>query len=225
MHLNLFNYAEMLALVVSIIYFKSIRHTPFAILLPYMIMIICVEITGKYLLSKHLYVQNLHIFNVSTVIEFVVFYYLFHANLKTHAFKKLALYCIPLYVILAVINQVFIQGFDRFHIYTMIIGSLFLIAFVFLYFYEAFSSMEPVYLFKEPMFWIAVGLFLFYLGDFTYNAMVPFFIKKRLFKDAMHLFRLINNNLIIFEYVCFSIAIITCSKIRRGSNLQSLPLL
>lgn len=225
MHLNLFNYAEMLALVVSIIYFNRIKNTPFAILLPYLIMIVAVEATGKYLADRKLYVQNLHIFNISTVIEFVIFYYLFYANLKAPVLKKLALYSIPLYVLMAAINQAFIQGFDRFHIYTMIIGSLLLIIYIFLYFYEAFSSMEPVYLFKEPMFWVAVGLFLFYLGDFTYNVTVPYFVKNRLFKEGMRLFRLINNNLIIFEYVCFSIAIITCSKIRRGSNLQSLPLL
>jgi len=225
MHLNLFNYAEMLALVVSIIYFNRIRNTPFAILLPYMIMIVTIETIGKYLADRRLYIQNLHIFNVSTVVEFVVFFYLFYQNLKTPIFKKLALYSIPVYIVLAFINQAFIQGFDRFHIYTMIIGSLFLIALIFFYFYEAFGSMEPVYLFKEPMFWIAVGLFLFYLGDFTYNVTVPYFIQNRMFKEGMRLFRLINNNLIIFEYVCFSIAIITCRKTRPASNFQSLPLL
>jgi len=225
MHLNLFNYAEMLALVVSIIYFNRIRNTPFAILLPYMIMIVCVETIGKYLASKGLDIQNLYVFNVSSVIGYIVFYYLFYKSLKTPIFRKIVFYSMPMYILLATINMALIQGFDRFHIYTMIIGSLFLITFIFFYFYEAFGSMEPVYLVKEPMFWIAIGLFLFYLGDFTYNVTVLYFIENRMFKEGMRLFRLINNNLIIFEYVCFSIAIITCRKIRRGSNLQSLPLL
>jgi hypothetical protein len=220
LQLSLFNYAEMLAFIASIVFCKSLFKTPYVILIPYLFMTVAAEFTGKYLAIHHLYTENVNLFNVTTVIEFVIFYYLFYQNLRSAGLKKIFFFATPLYVVLAAINQVFIQGFNTFHTYTMLLGTVFLIAFVFFYFYEAFSDKEPLSLPKEPMFWIAIGLFLFYLGDFTYNLMQPYFLKNHMQKESFHLFHVINNNLIIFEYICISIAIIICGKNRSALKLQ-----
>lgn len=219
-HLSLFNYTEMLALLASILYFKSIKKTPFAILLPYMIMTVAAEFTGKYLAIQKLYAQNVGLFNITTVIEFCIFFYLFYRSLKGTVRKKIVLYAIPSYILIAFINQAFIQGFNFFHTNSMLAGTILIIVFVFFYFYEAFSTIEPVILLKEPMFWVALGIFLFYLGDFTNNLMHPYFIKNHMEKEGKHIFHIINNNLIIFEYICISIAIIICSKNRSALKLQ-----
>lgn len=184
-------------------------------------MTVTAELIGKYFAIHKRYIENVNLFNVTTVIEFVIFYYLFYQSITSTRLKKIIIYTIPLYVVMAAINQLFIQGFNSFHTYTMLIGTIFLIVFVFFYFYEAFSNKEPLSLPQEPMFWISTGVFLFYLGDFTYNLMQPYFIKNHMQKESFHLFHVINNNLIIFEYICISIAIIVCSKNRLASKLQS----
>jgi len=217
---SLFNYAEMLALIVSIIFYKNLIKTPFIVLIPYLLMTVAAELTGKYLAMHKQYTENVELFNVTTVIEFIIFYYLFYQSLISKRLKSIVLYVIPLYVVMAVVNQLFIQGFKYFHTYTMLIGTVFIIVFVFFYFYEAFSDKEPISLPKEPMFWISIGIFLFYLGDFTYNLMQPYFLKNHMQKESFHLFHIINNNLIIFEYICISIAIIVCSKNRLALKLQ-----
>ncbi|MFD1255762.1 hypothetical protein ACFQ3S_03055 [Mucilaginibacter terrae] len=221
MELSLFHYAEMLAFMASIICYKSIIKKPYWVLLPYMLMIVAAEIIGKQLADKQLYKDNVHLFNITTVIEFVVFFFLFYKNVNGSYRKEITKFAIPVYMVAAVINQLFIQGFDKFHTNTMLLGTVLIIIFVFFYFYEAFSKMEPVNLLKEPMFWIATGLFLFYLGDFTINLMHPYFVKNHLQKRWTHIFRIINHNLIIFEYLCISIAIIVCSKNRSALKLQS----
>ncbi|CAM3856748.1 hypothetical protein MUGA111182_13550 [Mucilaginibacter galii] len=219
--LSLYNYAEMLALIASIIFYKNLFKTPFLILIPYLLMTVAAELTGNYLGIHHRYKENVNLFNITTVIEFVIFYFLFYKNINSAVLKNIILYAMPLYVVLAAVNQLFIQGFNNFHTYTMLVGTVFIIVFVFFYFYEAFSDKEPLSLPKEPMFWISIGLFLFYLGDFTYNLMQPYFIKNHMQKESFHLFHIINNNLIIFEYICFSIAIFVCSNNRLASKLQS----
>jgi hypothetical protein len=221
MEVSIFMYAEMLAFMVSIIFYKSLVKTPYVVLIPYLLMIVIAEFTGGYLGLHQLYIENVRMYNITTVVEFITFYYLFYKDLNSVRLKKIVWYAIPVYVALAAINQIFIQGFSKFHTYTMVVGTAFIIAFVFFYFYEAFSIKEPINLPKEPMFWIAIGVFLFYLGDFTYNLMQPYFIKNHMQKESFHLFRVINNNLIIFEYLCISIAIITCGKNRLALKLQS----
>ena len=211
----------MLALIVSILFCKSLFKTPYVILIPYLLMTVTAELIGKYFAIHKRYIENVNLFNVTTVIEFVIFYYLFYQSITSTRLKKIIIYTIPLYVVMAAINQLFIQGFNSFHTYTMLIGTIFLIVFVFFYFYEAFSNKEPLSLPQEPMFWISTGVFLFYLGDFTYNLIQPYFIKNHMQKESFHLFHVINNNLIIFEYICISIAIIVCSKNRLASKLQS----
>jgi len=88
---------------------------------------------------------------------------------------------------------------------------------VFLFFYDVFDNKEPINLIKEPMLWISMGIFLFYLGDFTFNLMYPYLQRNNLHREQ-RLFRNINNNLIVFEYLCFSVALIICSRNRLASK-------
>ncbi len=224
MDLPLFNWIEILTCLVSILYAKQLFRTQLWVLTPYMIMIVIAELRGKYLAERKLYVDNVHVFNISTIIEFMAFYYMLYHHVKSETWKKIIAWTVPVYLVITAINQTVVQGFDNLHTYTLALGGIFVIIFIFVYFFEALSTTEPRILTREPMFWISVGLFFFYLGDTTYNLVQPYMVREHMQKEGMHLFRLINNNLIIFEYACFSIGIIICGNSNPSvSKQRSLP--
>ena len=74
MKIHLFDIAEMLAFLTSILCFKFIRKTPFVYFIPYLAMIVIVELAGKYLGRTDQTALNIKMYNVSTVIEFLFFY-------------------------------------------------------------------------------------------------------------------------------------------------------
>lgn len=206
-----FDIAEMLALLTSILCFKRIRNTPLLLFIPYLTLVVTTEMLGKYWGSTNNISLNIKLYNVTTVLEFLFFYYLFYQCITKQIFKQLIIYFSVFYVTATVINQVFIQGFEVFHSYTMLLGTIIIIVFVFFYFYDAFERKEPLYLLKEPMFWISTGIFLFYLGDFTFNLMLPYLSRHHLANEK-RLFRMINNNLIIVMYLSFITGLILCNR-------------
>jgi hypothetical protein len=220
MHFHLYDFAEMLALITSILCIKWLYKTPYVFYVPYLLMTVCAEYAGKYFGERALYGANNLVFNITTVIEFIFFYYLYFEAIKKQVFKNIIIVLAGLYFICSLINIIFVQGLYDFNTYTMLLGTAVIILFVFFYFYDAFDNQEPINLIKEPMFWISIGIFLFYLGDFTFNLMYPYLQKNNLHREQ-HLFHLINNNLIIFEYLCFSVALIICSRNRLTSKQPS----
>jgi len=210
---HLYLYAEMLALVTSILCIKWLIKTQYQFFLPYLLMTVCAEFGGIYTGRRHQYSLNNEIFNFTTAVEFLFFYFLFYKAIEKKFFKKSILLLSVLYIIYSLLNLVFLQGLYHFNSYSMLLGTVTIIIFVFFYFYDAFENQEPINLIKEPMFWISIGIFLFYLGDFTFNLMFPYLQKNNL-KREYHLFHLINNNLIVFEYLCVTVALIICSRNR-----------
>lgn len=216
---HVFIWAEMLAMLISLICWKRLLRTPFFYFIPYLIMTVAAEWSGVYTgLHHHLDVNN-QIFNITTLLEFSFFYFLFFSSIKSISSKKIILVLTAFYLVSSLVNILFIQGFSTFNSYTMLIGTMVVVFCVFLYFYSAFEQNITVNLLKEPMFWVSIGIFLFYLGDFTFNLMYPFLQKNNL-KSEQHLFKLINNNLIIFEYLCFAVALIVFSCYKQDRAIK-----
>ena len=220
MSFSLFEYAEMLALLTSIFCIKWLWKTPYSLFLPYLLMIVAAEQLGTHFGQNKKYTYNILMYNCTTIVEFAFFFYLFYVNFNSIRLKRMVLFSIFIQVLFSLINLTYIQKLNEFNSYSMLLGTVIIILLVFIYFYNAFENNEPMHLINKPMFWISSGIFLFYLGDFTFNLMYPYLIRNNLNRES-RLFGLINNNLIVFEYICFSIALIICS---RNRSISKLPL-
>ncbi|MFA6083624.1 hypothetical protein [Mucilaginibacter sp.] len=211
MNFRLFELAEMLALITSIFCIKWLWKTPYIFFIPYLLMIVVAERMGSYLGKAGRTDLNILMYNCTTIIEFTFFFYLFYVNLINKRLKNIVVCLSLIYLAFSAFNLLYIQKVEIFNSYSMVLGTIFAMLFVFMYFYDLFEKNEPLQLIRNPMFWISIGIFLFYLGDFTFNLMQPYLQENNLKRES-RLFRLINNNLIVFEYVCFSIALIICTR-------------
>lgn len=243
--IGIFVWAEIAALLTSLICIKWLYKTPYFIFVPYMAMTVLAEYSGYYFGVQHrdssqlspilLYLfpgyfkahkpvdTNILVYNFSLTIEYLVFFFIYYVNIHKPLFKKALLVITIIFFSFAVVDLVFIHGLFVYNSTKMLIGTVGIILAQFLYLYDAFENNEPVMLLRQPMFWIGLGIFFFYLGDFTFNLMFDYLRKKNLLRHS-HVFVVINHNLIIFEYVCISIGLIICSRIQarlRRPSLQS----
>ena len=199
-------YFEIAALLTSVIFWSKIKNSRLRWLLPFLLFIVMVELIGRYI-RKELHTPNAWLYNISVPVEYLFYAFLFAPFYK----RKFSSIAVRLFLILFPIwclaNILFVQGFYNFNTNFLKAGSFFMILFCFLFFVELLMSEELINPFRQPVFWIACGLFLFNAGEFTYNTFFDLMILK--WESTEKLFQQINNNLIFVLYSSIIIAIIS----------------
>lgn len=190
-------YFEVGALLASVALWSSLRLSVLRWFLPFLLFIVCVEFTGRYL-GRELHQPNSWLFNLSIPIEYLFYTFIFWKNYTKLAFRFLAQWFLILFPVFFFFNLM-ANGLATFHTNVLLIGNFFMIVFSVLWFLAFYENMDKEILWKEPMFWIAAGVFLFNMGEFTYNLFSGFLIGHRL-DHAATLFKAINNNLILLLY-------------------------
>ena len=124
--------------LICVLLYRALKSSSLRYFLPFLLLTLFVEMLGYWSIKNG--VRNYMMFNVFTTIEFLFYAFLFFKNFKLKIFKKIALFFIPLYIVAVAINLLFIQGTNNFHTYTFLLGSLFIVTFCCLFFYESVLS-------------------------------------------------------------------------------------
>ncbi len=207
-------YFEIAAALTSVMLWPFLRTSVLRWFLPFLLFIISVELTGRYLRTE-LSQPNGWLFNLSIPIEYLFFTFIFWKSYTKSAYRFLTKWFLILFSIFAIINIV-VNGLMEFHTNVLQIGSFFMIAFSALYFINFYQDMETEIIWKEPMFWIASGVLVFNMGEFTYNFLSLYLIHHK-FDEAAVIFRSINNKLILVLY-SFLIIGFLCARNTRTST-------
>lgn len=200
--LSLNNYFEFLALLCSLIFLKNIRHTPLHWFVPYLLLIVGIELAGRYIRTE-LHKPNAWLYNFSIPVEYLFFTFIFYSFYKSHFDRNLAKGFLLLFTVYVIIS-LGIRGISIFNGTVLIIGSFAMILFSLLYFVELYNRPGIIDLRREPVFWIAIGVLLFNAGEFSYDLLSKFFFKQIDISAAI--FRSINKYLDLLLYLCISIS-------------------
>lgn len=203
-------YFEIAAAIAAIILLKSPFRSRLGWFIPFLIMIVAVELTARYL-NTQLKQPNAWLFNLSVPCEYIFYAFIFKGAYQSAFFKKLSTWFMIGFLIFAVISMVFISGMKFFDFNLLVAGSAFMILFSVLYFIDMYHQPGEESVFKEPMFWIATGIFLFNAGEFCYNLLSKLVFGSP-YDPRLDLFRSINHSLILVLYSSFIIGFI-CQKI------------
>ncbi|MBY0482176.1 MAG: hypothetical protein K2Q21_12525, partial [Chitinophagaceae bacterium] len=145
---------ELISLLTAIFCYKDLKATKMVYFIPFLLLTVFVEFIGYLSIFYNLGDKNYWIYNIFNIIEFIFYAFLFYQNLKIPVLKKTVLYFIPLIILFSVYNYVFLQGLDRFHTYTLLFGSFFMVFFCCCYFYEwVLPEQITQNLLKQPFFW------------------------------------------------------------------------
>ena len=210
-------YSELIAAITGTIYFHKYKHTPLKYLLFLLWYITITEFVAKYSgdnkvlgffheNGKH---YNYWFYNLLRIITYTVFFYIYYKSVQTKKFKHLILSFVIIYLSVSAYNWVNIQNF-RFEMSEIpkIMGSIFLIISIIFYLIELLRSEKIILFHRILLFWVSVGLLLFYSGT------IPFALKYNGYAliPGIHKLFLIVYILAILMYLIFTFGFIWSKK-------------
>lgn len=140
----------------------------------YLLIIVMVELTGIYLaygigwfrLNSQMYMY----FGIP--IQFFFFFWLIAQYLKPYRENKWPLYGAAIYLLSFLIESVLLKG-ERFWFSSLsyTVGNMVLLVLILLFFTKFIKSEEILRYRSSTMFWVSLGLLVFYLGSFPFFAL------------------------------------------------------
>ncbi len=194
---------ELIAGIIGILYFYKYKYT----LLKYFIFIHWYMIINEFFglfLSDFVDLDNDIIYNIYCTINFSFFFILYRNCIKNSKKKKIILFFLVTYLISILINSFFENYLYELQTIPYIIAASFLIITIFFYFTEILNSEKVLFVNKNLLFWISVGLLLYYIGNIPFRILRNYYIS---FTDLTVSF-LVAFTLTIIMNTCFIIGFI-----------------
>jgi len=201
-------YFIVISFMVSLLVYSPKRssHSYLKLFPPFLLLTFGAELYGSYLSSKGK--NNVPLYNFFSIIEFLFYFIILGRIISSDKIKRILRIIIVPFIILTVVNIVFVQGMKSFHTVTYAIGCLIIVSFCIYYFLELFKLRKSINLSKNPAFWICSGLLFFYCCGFPLYGLMNYW---GTIKWVIQSFDGIVTILNIFLYSLFTIAFL-CSK-------------
>ncbi|MEP6677393.1 MAG: hypothetical protein ABJA78_19690 [Ferruginibacter sp.] len=160
-------------------------------------------------MSQHR-INNLPLLHIYTVFEFISFSFfykkVFDEGRKTNRFLILQIS----FVILCILNAVFLQSIYSFNSYTLALKALILMLLAVNYFAKLFTNIGETKIIMMPRFWFNSGMFLYFSGSFIFYIFSNFtlYISRHSFDLILYL----HAGFVLVMYMLFTIGFIKCKK-------------
>jgi len=210
-------YFELIATITGTVYFYKYKYSYLKYFLYLLWFTTFTEFIGPYAIEKEFLIffdekgikYNLWMYNLLEIITFMTFFYMYFKSIKNSSYRLWIKIFIISYVVISVFNWAFIQSFIlEWSELPYIVGSLFLIITILFYFIELLKSEKILLFHRTLLFWISVGLLLFYTGT------IPFTIEMNGYAliPGTHKLFLIMYILAIVMYLIFTFGFIWSKK-------------
>ena len=211
---HLHNIAELISLIIAIIYYPYLKGSFMKWFLPFLGFIFIGELVTAYGSYYNQNEANTNIYDVIGIVECIFYNYFFYQFCKNSILKKLIVLFAFIGVLIYSIGLVFHSNSTSYHITGLIISG-FLLSFVSLaciYFKFVNEDNSNNILTSEPEFWIALGVSLFFSCTSIVFCLHDFILAHDLNLFGSKLYKSVPRFLCIVLYSCISIAIILCKK-------------
>lgn len=157
-------FIELVTAIIGTAYFYKYRKSILKHFLIYLWFIVFIEYAA-YIMREYFEVtNNSWWFNFFYVVNFTYLLYLYKSVVRNPIKKKTIRYAIAIYIATFVINGFFENYLVEHQTIPFVVGSCLLILAIILYFAEILGSEKVLYAKKNLLFWISIGLLLFYVG-------------------------------------------------------------
>ncbi|MCT8340858.1 hypothetical protein MG296_12395 [Flavobacteriaceae bacterium TK19130] len=204
---NVFQYVvlafEGIAALTAILFYKNYKHTVLKYLPWLLTYVILNELFGRQVYEW--FGNNIVLYNVYNIIYYLYFYFVFWNVSRRSDFRNWIVASIAVYCTASFINP-FISDFrTQTQLLAYILGACILIFCIILYYIELLSSSKILNIKRELLFWISVGLLLFYVGY------IPIKLTRHYFTSSVDLYVTLLNVqriLVIIMNSCFIIGFV-----------------
>ncbi len=194
--------------VISIIRFPLYKDSPLKYFPLILLFTVITEFLGGYI-RDIIGTSNLIIFNIYYFFYFTLFHYVFLKVIEEEHFKKYIKVGIVFFWLFYLRDLIVVDIFNYSFIASYIVGAGVLIFCIILYYISVLQSSLVLVIKNDLLFWVSVGLFLFYIGY------LPIKIMRTLFFDLTNFYLIlliIQFSLIIVMYLFFLIGFIWMKK-------------
>ncbi len=207
---HLHNLAELVSFVVAILYYPYLKPSFMKWIVPFLGLIFLGEIIVAYRYYVIHAQSSIGIYYMITVTEFCFYGYIFY-QLSSKPILKRIIYFFMSIVVFGHITSFVIYQVEPEHFLIDLVISGFLLTIVAIsYIHELFVNDNNPSLIKEPGFWIAIGVSLFFSGTSIVFCLHRFILKNNLTLFGTRLYNLVPGILSVILYLCICKAIILC---------------
>lgn len=125
-------------------------------------------------------VNNLFIFHGLTIIQFVMQSLFYRKIIQARRLKKLIAFAIPVFVLFAIFNALYLNPLNRYNSYALIFKHFFLTLLILVYFNQLLLSDEEEWVLSNNYFWISSGLLIASLGNFFIEGLMNYLMAQSL---------------------------------------------
>ncbi len=194
--------------VISLIKFPLYKNSYLKFLPLILLLTLVAETMGMYI-NKVYGPPNIVIFNIYYFFYFSMFFYLFMKVIEEVKFKKYIKIGIGIFWVFYLRDLIFTDIFNESFTTSYIAGAGILIFSITLYYISILQSSLVFVIKNDLLFWISVGLFLFYIGYLPIKILRSWFYN---FNSFFEILQLIQFSLIIIMYLCFLMGFLWMKK-------------
>ncbi len=213
------NILELVSLVIVVYYYPSIRYSFMKFFLPFLLFIFIAEAITSLQVIRDDVRSNVGLQYLISIVETIFYGYIFYNLSHRNGLKKIILIqSISFFLIYLSLFFFFGSKVSIFTFCLTLYGfSLSIIAIG--HIYNKFIDEEYIDIVKDPGFWIAFGVSIFFSGISIALILHEFILKNNLNLFGIKLYNFIPRVLSIILYSSISIAIILCKKKNKTSLL------
>ena len=146
--------------------------------------------------------SNLPFFHLHIAVELLLLSWMYFAESSVLHGRRVQVIGSVVWVIVAICNAAWGEGLLNLPSLLLMAESILLILFAGIYFFKVFKEMTVVAVEKEFLFWVSMGILLFFAGTLLLSAFIEFLtFRKDVYFDVF----LIRAFLIILTNICYAI--------------------
>lgn len=196
--------------ILAIYKFPLYKNTPLKFIPLILFFTIITEFFGEYIKEEYGDVlSNIALFNVYYLAYFTFFFYVFLKVIDEASFKKYIKISIVVFWLFYLSDLIFTDIFRESFTRAYITGAAGLIFCIILYYISILQSSLVLVVKNDLLFWISVGLFLFYIGYIPIKIIKSWYYQ---FDSFFQILLIIQFSLIIVMYSFFLIGFLWMKK-------------
>ncbi|MFT3946099.1 MAG: hypothetical protein QM763_03915 [Agriterribacter sp.] len=209
----LLNFFELLAAFTGIIYWQKLKQNYWKWFVIYLVIIATTELVCEFI-GYVLHNRQLNAFvNIyfSIPFQFIFFFWLFYKWFQNPAKKKLAVAGFIIYTLSLATDFFYFRDKQLwFFSFSYITGNVFLLVLTLFFLFDFIRSEQILYYRSNMMFWVCIGLLIFYLGSLPLFGLWNTLAKN--YPAIFNAYWMILINLNYLMYLCFTISFIWGSQ-------------
>jgi len=153
--------SEGIAAFIALVYWRKLSYKYLYVFPIILVLIFLVEFGAGMLISSD---WRPLIYNLLSIITFCGYSYIFFRHIPDNKYKEIVKICTIAYLISVVANCFCVSILHDSHQISYIVGGLNMIIFPVIYFLSILNNSKTLTIKQDLMFWISIGLLLFYVG-------------------------------------------------------------